>query len=98
MAHRSSSNSSSTLPSTGNYSRLWEVDENTDVSSIKGNMSDDMKRLGLTGWDFFAGTEDKSFGANIGKRLKLEEMNIWGEKGESYAETIGFITIDKGIV
>ena len=29
-------------------------------------------------------------------RLKFAEMNIWGEKGPSYAETVGFITIDKG--
>ena len=96
MAHSSTSNS--TLPPSGNHSPLWDVDRNIDVSAIKGNMSDEMKRLAITGWDFFVSTEDKSFGASIGKRLKFEELNIWGEKGESYAETIGFITIDKGIV
>ena len=91
MDHRSRS----TLPS--NYIHLWNNNEDIDVSTIKGNISDDLKRLGQAAWDFFVSTEDKSFGANIGKRLKFAEMNIWGEKGLSYAETIGFITIDKGI-
>jgi hypothetical protein len=85
----------STLPF--NYIHLWDDYRNTDVSTIKGNVSDDLKRRGQAAWDFFVSTEDKSFGANIGKRLKFAEMNIWGEKGLSYAETICFITIDKGI-
>ena len=76
---------------------LWDDNENTDVSSIKGNISDDLKRLGQAAWDFFVSTEDRSYGANIGKRLKFIEMNIWGEKGPSYAETICSITIDKGM-
>ena len=71
--------------------------KNSDVSSIKGNISDDLKRLGQAAWDFFVSTEDKSYGANIGKRLKFVEMNIWGEGGLSYAETVCFITIEKGI-
>ena len=96
MGHRSSSRS--TLPF--NYIHLWDDDnKNIDVSTIKGNISDDLKRWAQAAWDFFVSTEDKSFGANIGKRLKFAEMNIWGsgeEKGLSYAETICFITIDKG--
>ena len=91
MGHRSRS----TLPS--NYIHPWDDNKNIDVSTIKGNVLDDLKRLGQAAWDFFVSTEDKSFGANIGKRLKFAEMNIWGEKGVSYAETICFITIDKGI-
>ena len=91
MDHRSRS----TLPS--DYIHLLDNNRNIDVSTIKGNISDDLKRLGQAAWDFFVSTEDKSFGANIGKRLKFVEMNIWGEKGLSYAETKGFITIDKGI-
>ena len=86
--------SRSTLPS--NNIHLWDVYRNIDVSTIRGNVSEDMKRLGQAAWDFFVSTEDKSFGANIGKRLKFAEMNIWGKEGLSYAETIGFITIDKG--
>jgi acyl-coenzyme A thioesterase 13 len=86
--------SRSTLPS--NYIHLWDDNRNIDVSNIKGNISEELKRLGQAAWDFFVGTDDKSFGANIGKRLKFAEMNIWGEKGLSYAETICFITIDKG--
>ena len=89
------SRSRSTLPS--NYNHLWDDYRNVDVSPIKGNITDDLKRLGQAAWDFFVSTEDKSFGANIGKRLKFAEMNILGEKGMSYAETICFITIDKGI-
>ena len=87
--------SRSTLPSS-NYMHLWDVNRDIDVSTIKGNVSEDLKRLGQTAWDFFVSTEDKSFGANIGKRLKFAEMNIWRENGSSYAETIGFVTIDKG--
>ena len=91
MDHRSRS----TLPP--NHIHFWDDSKkNIDVSTIKGNISDDLKRLGQAAWDFFVSTEDKSFGANIGKRLKFVEMNIWGEKGLSYAETICFITIDKG--
>ena len=97
MGHRSSR---STLPS--NYTHLLDEHDNRniDVSTIKGNISDDLKRSGQAAWDFFVSTEDKSFGANIGKRLKFAEMNIWGDKGPGlcYAETICFITIDKGIV
>ena len=92
MGHRSRS----TLPS--NYIHLWDDNRNIDVSTIKGNVSDDLKRLGQAAWDFFVSTEDKSFGANIGQRLKFAEMNIWGEKGLSYAETVCYITIDKGII
>ena len=90
---------------------VWNRDKkkntNTDVSTIKGNISDDLKRFGLAAWDFFAvgttlsetsETDNKTFGVGIGKRLKFVEMNIWGEKGLSYAETICVITIDKGIV
>ena len=91
MGHRSRS----TPPS--NYIHLWDYNRNIDVSTIKGNISDDLKRWGQAAWDYFVSTEDKSFGANIGKRLKFAEMNTWGEKGQSYAETICFITIDKGI-
>ena len=87
--------SRSTLPSP-NYMHLWDVNRDIDVSTIKGNVSEDLKRLGQAAWDFFVSTEDKSFGANIGKRLKFAEMNIWRENGSSYAETIGFVTIDKG--
>ena len=90
MDHRSRP----TLPS--NYDHHWDDNRNNDVSSIKGNISDDLKRWGQAAWDFFVSTEDKSFGANIGKRLKFAEMNILGEKGLSYAQTVGFITIDKG--
>lgn len=86
--------SRSTLPS--NNIHLWDVYRNIDVSTIRGNVSEDLKRLGQAAWDFFVSTEDKSFGANIGKRLKFAEMNIWRKEGLSYAETIGFITIDKG--
>ena len=87
MDHRSRSN----LPPI-----YWDDNKVTDVSNIKGNISDDLKRLGQAAWDFFVSTEDKSYGANIGKRFKFVEMNIWGEKGLSYAETICFIVIDKG--
>ena len=80
----------------GNGSRSTQSD--IDISSIKGNISDDLKRWGQAAWDFFVSTEDKSYGANIGKRLKFVEMNIWGEKGLSYAETVCLITIDKGML
>jgi hypothetical protein len=88
--------SRSSLPP--NYSHFLVGSKHIDVSSIKGNMSDDLKRFGQAGLDFFVSTEDKSYGANTGKRLKLMEMNVSGEGGMSYVETICFITIDKGIL
>ena len=72
MGHRSSR---STLPS--NYIHLQDDNRSIDVSTIKGNISDDLKHSGqaLAAWDFFVSTEDKSFGlgaANIGKRSKFQ--------------------------
>ena len=72
MGHRSSR---STLPS--NYIHLRDDNRSIDVSTIKGNISDDLERSGqaLAAWDFFVSTEDKSFGlgaANIGKRSKFQ--------------------------
>ena len=72
MGHRSSR---LTLPS--NYIHLRDNNRGIGVSTIKGNISDDLERSGqaLAAWDFFVSTEDKTFGlgaANIGKRLKFQ--------------------------
>ena len=55
--------SRSTLPS--DYIHLLDNNRSIDVSTIKGNISDGLKRLGQAAWDFFVSTDDKSFGANI---------------------------------
>jgi hypothetical protein len=71
--------------------------ENGDaVSSIKGNVSDLTKKAAHSLFKYFVSTPGKSYGAEVGQRLNLVEINIWGEGTSSYAQTIFQATVTKG--
>lgn len=44
---------------------------------ISGNATDEEKQLGVNVFSHFVGTDDSSYGAAIGQRLKVVEMNVW---------------------
>ena len=83
------------------------------MSQVKGNVSPvDMKRRCLAIFRYFVGT-GSTYGADIGRRLKMVELNVWdhrvekAEESESgmgkkeveakYAETIFEINVEKGV-
>lgn len=84
---------SATPASSGSQTSL-----NLDVSSIKGNISDEEKLQCAKLFARFVSTRDKSYGADVGQRLKFLEMNVWG-KGSSaaYGETVFEIEVEKGV-
>ncbi|KAF5371138.1 hypothetical protein D9758_004298 [Tetrapyrgos nigripes] len=67
-----------------------------DVTGIRGNVSDQSKRLALNIFSHFIGAKEQSFGAEVGQRLKLVEMNVWVRNGKaSQAQTVFEITVQK---
>ncbi|KAJ8087225.1 hypothetical protein PM082_006055 [Marasmius tenuissimus] len=69
---------------------------NTDVSWVKGNISDEGKRLVLGIVSYFIGSKEGCFGFSIGERLRLIEANVFAKDGEaSQGKTVFEITIDK---
>lgn len=70
--------------------------DKTDVLHIRGNVSDDTKRLGMRIFAYFVSTPDKSYGAAVGQRLKLVEVNVWGNGASASGETIFEIGVTKG--
>lgn len=85
-------------PSSQGFQDLISADaKDIDVSRIAGNLSDDVKRRGVSAFTYFVSTADKSYGANVGQRLKPLEMNVWKEgTAAAYGETIFEITVDQG--
>lgn len=68
-----------------------------DISRIKGNLSDEEKQLGVKIFYHFVSTREKSYGADVGQRLRMVEMNVWGRDGPAaYGETIFEIEVGKG--
>lgn len=69
-----------------------------DVSSIKGNLTDEEKLRCAKVFARFVSTREKSYGADVGQRLKFVEMNVRG-KGSSaaYGETVFEIDVEKGV-
>lgn len=68
-----------------------------DVSLIRGNVSKEEKQLGAKVFSHFVSTRDKSYGADIGQRLRMVEMNVWGKGGPAACgETIFEIEVEKG--
>jgi len=68
-----------------------------DVSQIRGNVSDQSKRLAVNIFSHFIGAKEQSFGAEVGQRLRLVEMNVWVRNGKaSQAQTVFEITVAKG--
>ncbi|KAK7453558.1 hypothetical protein VKT23_001443 [Stygiomarasmius scandens] len=67
-----------------------------DVSQIRGNVSDQSKRLAVNIFSHFIGAKEQSFGAEVGQRLRLVEMNVWVRNGKaSQAQTVFEITVAK---
>lgn len=68
-----------------------------DISYVNGNVSDEEKQLGMKVFAHFVSTQDKSYGAKVGQRLKMVEMNVWKKNGlAAYGETVFEIEVDKG--
>lgn len=79
------------------FSHFLVPTQETDVSEIRGNVSDHEKQLSLRVFKYFVSTQDKSYGADIGQRLKLVETNVWGrEGGAAYGETVFEIVVRRG--
>lgn len=70
---------------------------NVDISQIKGNVTDEQKQLEVNVLFYFVSTPEKSYGADIGQRLKVVEINVWNKDGPAmYGETIFEIVVEKG--
>jgi len=65
---------------------------------MQGNASDKVKQTCLEIFHFFISTPGKSYGADIGQRLKLVELNIWDDGKSASAQTVVEITVEKGII
>lgn len=66
-------------------------------SAVLGNVSDDLKHLAVKALARFIGTTATSYGAEIGQRLRLTEINIWERVGfPQEAQTVCEIEVRKG--
>ncbi|KAF8227611.1 hypothetical protein L208DRAFT_1405097 [Tricholoma matsutake] len=81
-----------------NFPRSLARAPNIDISQIKGNVTDEQKQLEVNVLFYFTSSRQKSYGADIGRRLKIVEMNVW-DKGKdgpaAYGETIFEIEIQE---
>jgi acyl-coenzyme A thioesterase 13 len=79
------------------FPRSLQRAPNIDISRIKGNVTDEQKQLEVNVLFYFISTREKSYGADIGQRLKIVEMNVWNKDGRAaYGETIFEIEVEKG--
>ncbi|KAF9057510.1 hypothetical protein BJ165DRAFT_1520883 [Panaeolus papilionaceus] len=78
------------------YASALQKDVDLDVSNIKGNVSEDVKRLSIAVFRFFISDQGHSYGAAIGQRLKPLEINIFkdGYNGSLIAETVFEIQVE----
>lgn len=68
-----------------------------DVSDIRGNVDTEVKQLCAGILKFFVSTpEGTVYGAQVGKRLKFSEINVWGEGATCNAQTVLKITVERG--
>ncbi|ESK86520.1 hypothetical protein Moror_9840 [Moniliophthora roreri MCA 2997] len=82
-----------TLPPT---SSIRSGPSNYDVSTIKGNISDEAKRFVLDLFYYYVGTQDGCFGASVGRRLKLVEAEILLRNGKaSQGRTVFEVDIER---
>ncbi|KAL0578351.1 hypothetical protein V5O48_003629, partial [Marasmius crinis-equi] len=69
---------------------------NTDVSDIRGNLSDEGKCVVLSILAYTIGSKDGCFGASVGDRLRLVETDVITKNGKaSQGRTVFEVTIDK---
>jgi hypothetical protein len=71
--------------------------ESIDVSSIKGNAPDDAKNYVYRVFQHLVGHKPR-YNHEIGNRIELKEVNIWGDAGSqsAKAETIFEIEVTPG--
>ncbi|KAK1225321.1 hypothetical protein PQX77_011739 [Marasmius sp. AFHP31] len=55
-----------------------------DVSEIKGNLTVSQKRTATKIFQHFIGTPDTSFGAEIGRNLRIVEISVGDSRGEEF--------------
>ncbi len=68
-----------------------------DVSDIDGNVDARCKQICVGILKFFVSTpKGRIYGAQVGERLKLTDINVWGEGAACIAQTIVKITVEKG--
>ena len=72
---------------------------NLDISHVRGNVTDEAKQLAAQVFYYFVSTRERSYGADIGQRLKLVEVNV-REQGDGpdapSGETTFEIEVEKG--
>ncbi|KAG6845527.1 hypothetical protein H0H87_007771 [Tephrocybe sp. NHM501043] len=69
----------------------------TNVTHVKGNVNEEEKRVALQIFTHFVSTREKSYGADVGQRLRLVEVNVWVKDGQTgTGETIFEIVVTKG--
>ncbi|KIY43155.1 hypothetical protein FISHEDRAFT_54110 [Fistulina hepatica ATCC 64428] len=72
-----------------------------DVRKIKGNVPDEQKQLSANALAFFVGTSRTSYGAEVGKRVKIVEINVWGVEyntaGAPYCEVTMELDISRDL-
>ncbi|KAJ7589107.1 hypothetical protein C8J56DRAFT_1048736 [Mycena floridula] len=65
-------------------------------SAIAGNSSNEIKRFAVKALAKFIGTPSTSYGAGIGTRLRITEVNIWDRGGATKeAQTVCEIQVDR---
>ncbi|KAJ3996140.1 hypothetical protein F5050DRAFT_165810 [Lentinula boryana] len=76
-----------------------------DVSSIRGNISDQAKRRVMDMLVYYTGAKEESFGVEIARRLQMRSMNVWAaspgnttarmSRRATEAQTVFDITVTK---
>ncbi|KAG6810405.1 hypothetical protein H0H92_011993 [Tricholoma furcatifolium] len=67
------------------------------AARIKGNVSEEEKRVALQIFSHFVSTPEKSYGADVGQRIKLIELNVLDRGGPTpTGEAIFEIEVTKG--
>ncbi|KAE9404179.1 hypothetical protein BT96DRAFT_973358 [Gymnopus androsaceus JB14] len=69
----------------------------TNVSEIRGNVSDASKRFVMDIFAYYIGAKEESFGVEVGRRLKMQSMNVWSSNTTTRrrveAQTVFDITV-----
>ncbi|KAF8645322.1 hypothetical protein AX16_007909 [Volvariella volvacea WC 439] len=87
MASRNSSAPSSPSPSPSLLQSIQASPRKIDISQVKGNVSAQEKQRSWDVFSYFVSTKEGSYGAKVGQRIKLVEINVWGvpDNGEDSA-------------
>ncbi|KAG6917681.1 hypothetical protein DXG01_001656 [Tephrocybe rancida] len=77
--------------------RAFKSDIDSDITHVKGNVSEEEKLMALQIFTHFVSTKEKSYGADVGQRLKLAEVNVSVKDGRTgYGETTFEVVVTKG--